>query len=716
VHNHQPVGNFGYVFEQAYRSAYLPFLELVERHPDIRIVFHTSGPLWDWIGEHEPQYIERLAALVARGQVEMLTGGYYEPILPAIPRADAVGQIRKLTAFLRTRLHATAQGAWLAERVWEPSLPAVLHEAGVRYVAVDDSHFRRAGLLDQRLGPYYFTEDQGAVVAVFPIDKELRYRIPYDSPEGALEYLTSAPPGSTQVLADDGEKFGVWPGTHKLVYEERWLERFFTLLGNARDRVQTATFTEVLADTPPAGLVYLPTASYAEMMEWALPVPAQERFVALHARLEAANDPYRDAELLGGGFWRMFLARYPEANRMHKRVQAIRARWDTLAAHPELFDEASTADAHAAALEEIWKAECNCPYWHGVFGGLYLPHIRGAIYSHAVRANALLDRIESPEGVPRARLEDVDLDGRIEAVLATGSATAIVDGYGTVVSYEIYEPSVNLADVLARRREVYHSKVHEAVPRTGEAKTIHGTYTAKEAGLERLLVYDDGPRGLFTDRLLAAADDVGAAVEATAATAPDRASPTPPVVAADQSDASVTLVEEIRAAACGLRVTKRVRLGREAAALSAHYAIERAPSDRPCELFASELSLALYRGASPYRVLHTEGDATDAGDLADRRRFGATTGVEIRDTVRQMIVRISWTAADHLVVYPIETVSLSEDGFERVLQGIAVAPVWDLSRVTLPHELLVRVTVTSASGTSAAPDAHTRVSAQPARA
>ncbi|MCK4512555.1 alpha-amylase, partial [bacterium] len=103
IHNHQPVGNLPGVFEDAYRTAYLPFLEAIEEFPEIKIVLHNTGPLLEWYEEHAPDYIERVRALVERGQVEVLGGGFYEPILCAIPERDARGQIRMMTDYVSDR-------------------------------------------------------------------------------------------------------------------------------------------------------------------------------------------------------------------------------------------------------------------------------------------------------------------------------------------------------------------------------------------------------------------------------------------------------------------------------------------------------------------------------------------------------------------------------------------------------------------------------------
>ena len=123
VHDHQPVGNFEEVMQSANKEAYRPFFETLEKHPSVKMTFHITGPLLEYLIEHDPDQIARLRHLAERGQVEFLTGGYYEPILPIIPEADQIGQIRKMTARIGEVFNARARGAWLAERVWEPQLP-----------------------------------------------------------------------------------------------------------------------------------------------------------------------------------------------------------------------------------------------------------------------------------------------------------------------------------------------------------------------------------------------------------------------------------------------------------------------------------------------------------------------------------------------------------------------------------------------------------------
>ena len=146
LHNHQPIGNFDGVFEQAYQDSYKPFLDLFEQYHDLRISLHTSGPLIEWLHERHSEYLDRLARLVTSGRIEIIGGPFYEPILTMIPSRDRVGQIRSYTSWLENRLGAYVQGMWMPERVWEQSLTSDIVSAGIKYTVLDDFHFKNAGL------------------------------------------------------------------------------------------------------------------------------------------------------------------------------------------------------------------------------------------------------------------------------------------------------------------------------------------------------------------------------------------------------------------------------------------------------------------------------------------------------------------------------------------------------------------------------------------
>ena len=130
LHNHQPVGNFGWVIAEVFEQAYLPMVDALERHPSIRVALHYSGPLLDWMRAERQEFVGRLRVLADRGQVEIMGGGYAEPILVSLPERDRVGQLRRMADEVEEAFGARPNGAWLAERVWEPDLPTSLVAGG----------------------------------------------------------------------------------------------------------------------------------------------------------------------------------------------------------------------------------------------------------------------------------------------------------------------------------------------------------------------------------------------------------------------------------------------------------------------------------------------------------------------------------------------------------------------------------------------------------
>src|SRR6266850_1590377 len=363
VHNHQPIGNFDHVMVEATERAYRPFLERLDQRPEVRLSVHCTGSLLEWLREHSPRTFDLLGTLAARGQVELLTGGFYEPILAVLPDLDKIGQIERLTTFLKSHFGVRPRGMWLAERVWEPHLPRVLSEAGIEYVLVDDRHFALAGLDVDTLGGYYLTDEQGLSLRVFPINQRLRYLIPFAGVDETFEYLEARRGRAAAItMVDDGEKFGVWPGTHAHVYEGGWLDRFF-------DRL-----------------------------------PDGERL----------------AGLLRGGFWRSFLVKYPEvADTYWKMLRLSRAIHGALVRRP--------ADARLARGQvALWRGQANDAYWHGVFGGCYLPHLRRAVKTALLEAErSLIESGAAPE-VAWTR-EDGNGDGRAEVYVRTGALTVTLD-------------------------------------------------------------------------------------------------------------------------------------------------------------------------------------------------------------------------------------------------------------------------------------------------
>ncbi|HEX4627455.1 MAG TPA: alpha-amylase/4-alpha-glucanotransferase domain-containing protein [Gemmatimonadales bacterium] len=622
VHFHQPVGNFDHVFEQHLREVYQPLIErLTERH-FLPLTLHISGPLLEWLEAHDTAYLDRIGRLAADWQAELLLAGFYEPVLASLPRADRLEQIGWMREAIRRRLGVEATGLWLTERVWEPDLAADLADAGVGYVLVDDRHFLVSGFERDRLHAPFWTESGGKRVALFSIDERLRYLVPFMPPETIATYLRELRSAGHRiaVLVDDGEKFGGWPGTKDWVYTHGWLKEFFDAMAPLmRDgEVRITTPGAALGAVPSAGLAYLPTASYREMETWALPPAAARRLMTLERDLGETRIAGADGALVRGGHWRNFLVKYPESNRMHKKMLALSALCRERGDPP-------------TARRAIGRAQCNDAYWHGVFGGLYLPHLRAAIWGNLAVAERELRQGE------RLVVEHVDLDGDgvLEVWIHSASFSALVSPQrgGVIEEYTVFEAGVNYADVLTRRREVYHEPPPpETAARSADsAPSIHDLEQLNR--LDKLPPIDPADRALFVDRVLPGnetlerySSGVFQPVASWAATPLD--------VSVDHSAHTVEVVlRPLEGVGPAGLLEKRIRF-EEAGGVSVSYRWDPARFP-PDAYFSPEISAS--------RALDLE--LTPPADL--------------------------WS-------FPVSTVSRSESGFEETVQGHSHTPRWPI--------------------------------------
>ena len=325
--------------------------------------------------------------------------------------------------------------------------------------------FRKRRVSGDDLFGYYLTEDEGRLLKVFPGSETLRYTIPFQEPHATYEFLRGLAerrPGATVVFADDGEKFGSWPETYDHVYKRGWLTRFCDMIVGNREWIEATTLGRTIDATLPRGKVYIPDGSYREMTEWVLP-PSHYQSYEQAARLVRSHDRSGDIRpfFRAGGFWRNFKARYPESDEMYTRMLGLSKRLESVAARPDV-----DPDYLEVARRELYRGQCNCPYWHGAFGGLYLPHFRGAIYNALISCHNALDEAEGkPE--PRVSLEvgDFNLDARQEVRLENDRLIALVRPApgGHIYDLGVRHAAVNVLSTLDRRPEPYHQTILDTI-------------------------------------------------------------------------------------------------------------------------------------------------------------------------------------------------------------------------------------------------------------
>jgi alpha-amylase len=664
-HNHQPVGNFGWVFKEVFEKAYAPMVSALEAHPSIRVGLHYTGPLLEWLESEQPEFLPRLGALVARDQVEILGGGLYEPILVSLPQRDRHAQLVRMRAEVARLFGTEPSGAWLAERVWEPSLPFDLAEAGYAYTVLDDNHLRGAAVRDDDMWGTYNTDDQGRRLTIFGTEKGLRYRTPFRPVNELIAYLRDAAAASAGaprvgIMGDDGEKFGAWPGTYELCWGNgRWIEDCFTAIEKNASWLATTTPSGWMADNPPLGRIYVPTASYVEMTEWALP-PADAR--AFHAAVaDAEKDDSAAAPFLRGAMWRNFLARYREINDVHKQMLRASAAVDAMPRGP----------VHDEAADHLLRGQSNDCYWHGLFGGIYIVHMRVATLAQLIAAE---DLALGADGVASG-VADYDLDGVDEVLLGTTGQTVLVDvaeGAG-IGAWDLRASRVALASVLRRRPEAYHEALREmeTAQERGERSagvtgvSIHDQLMSKESGLSAALVYDDHERRSGLVRVL----------DSNGLEAGDFVNGSWELDTVSRSQLVVTRREQ------GIALRKTVELDGDRRVGSLVIELEILSERGMTGNVELEMNVNLSGGGgNPDAYYRWQGNDArhDSAGRAD------ATGLRFGNERQGVDIALKTTPPAAAAWSPIETVSNSEAGFEKVYQGSCLLLRWPLQ--TVPGE------------------------------
>ncbi|MDD5613595.1 MAG: DUF1926 domain-containing protein [Candidatus Omnitrophica bacterium] len=623
VHAHQPVDNFDDVFSQSFKKSYWPFFRTLHEFPEIKISFHISGSLLDWAVKNQADFIEFISNLVRKGQLEILTAGYYEPILALISDRDKKGQILMHIDKMKKFFGFKPQGLWLTERVWEPELIKAVQETGLKFILVDDEHFKRAGMDPEKLDGYYMAQHNSSEIAVFGGSKFLRYSMPFKLPNETVGYLLSQKHQSIGAIsfADDLEKFGFWPHTYEWVYEKKWFFNFFQVLSENKNWLKTVHFQDIVQHRSPTARVDLPCGSYPEMMEWS------------------------------DNMFKSFLVKYPESNHLQKRMLVVSAG---ISEHKD----AAKKQLEAAQIA-IYKSQSNDVYWHGVYGGLYLTHLRYVAYKYLIESENQFDSYAKTI-LPHYELKDFDLDGNKELIFKDEIYNIYIAPHSGGMITEIdYKPScMNILNTLARRPEKYHKKVLDSLavnclPSCNSGPvSIHDIQSQNLEDLKSALVYDYYRKAAWIDHIYFQRDLDSQAI-----------------IRNSINDISQLWEKPYKARVSKNKITQTVKTPELSLTKSLlvkdnilGFRYELKSNFKEHVVFDSEFNLLLYSSAA----------------MKDKD-FKSVTEINLEDEWFRLKYKFSFSREIHFLAYPIETVSDSESGIQRTYQGLSLHFVWPVN-------------------------------------
>ena len=441
--NSQPVGGADRDIEAVYQHSYKPFIRALYNAPSVRATLHFSGNLLQWIEHRHSEFIDVLGEMTGRKQVEMLGGGFYDPVFSLIPRGDRLGQLERMTTYLRKRFGRRPRGAWVTQGIWDPALPALLKSSGIEYTFLDDVQFKLGGCDETatRYGPC-ITEDEGKTVEVFPVATDITSALFDETPEKVLERILDAGAEEEPTVVSllfEGERLGRKAGTS----EEHavWLGRFFELLATHRGEVETVHPGRYIKSNRPHGRGYFTTTPYNHIARWMAPYRTRSGKEKEPDKLHNGA-PWTN----GSGFFRHVLTQYPESNRLYSKMQYI---------HVLVNQIRGDKYRKRLAREELWRGQNHNAYWHTPAGGIYTSRLRKSVYASLIEA----EKVTREKGIfiPSIITLDFDMDGMNEFLFQGQEMNAYVHSIGGSVFELDYLPKPwNYQDTMTRHREAYH--------------------------------------------------------------------------------------------------------------------------------------------------------------------------------------------------------------------------------------------------------------------
>ena len=350
---------------------------------------------------------------------------------------------------------------------------------------------------------------------------------------------------------------------------------------------------------------------------------------------------------------------------MQQRMLRVSERLDKIEAVAEKkgTEQRELRQAVALARQALYAGQCNCAYWHGVFGGLYLSHLRRAVHRNLIEAESALDGAEAlVRRRARPAIEvsqtDVDGDGLPEWQLRGSQARLTVDPAedGAITAWDVPAVRLNLLDTLHRHHEPYHDHLRAKTWRPSGTPGDQATQWNEPAlGQEQALVFDRKRRLAFQDFVLNDLPDLSAAVNGTWRDRLTRE--TGSFLSEPASKAPAHRILLVRQQGQG-QLRKEIAMQAAGSRIRCAYAV----TDPETRCIALEFNFALRDS----RYLRVPGcvEGASAFDLFEENA-GITLSVKVDPPARLFHV-------------PIETVSESEGGLERAYQGLSLLWCWQL--------------------------------------
>jgi hypothetical protein len=652
-----------------------PLLEKIEEGTSVPLSLHISGPLLQYAVSQAPGLLSRLKQAVRDRRVEMVGGTFVDAVLSSIPPQDALGQMHFFSNFLESNLGRRPKGAWLSLAAWDPAVIGSLREADFHWTLVDGDSFQAVGIDPWDVHGHFTTERNGKAITVFPIDNGLSRSVTEldaSALAASLRQLSARPQAPALVsLALDGRRL-IESGHHTSL---------FACLRSNVHWLKSRLFSAALESVPSRGGVYLGQSAWSALAPWCRPV--------LAADFSEQDRPHQPV------IWHNSLARYPSANRIHKRMLRVSERVDTLRkALARQHKKGKNISAAKRLLEkacvQLWRAQSHDVYWHG--GPLHL-----GVYDPALRASTLRDLLATEKVVARLlggrepqawdeKTADFDGDGNKELLVRTQTLQALIDtsSGGGLLELDLMEPGIALQTSFDPIHERYHdaSSGTEVQLVTSEEADEPVTSIDEEASIEVVPALDRMSvghlqRGAFIDHFLGAETSLASFARGQYPELGSFAGEAYEVVGSGNhgAEGEVTLgrsgvVEQGEDRAL-VRIEKRYSFDLEHPRLTLTHRIANRSREAASAWFGLEWTFGIPSGRPDTVKLRVEGtEGRDEHCLSDGPvPFHGISWLEWEDPGSGLLVVLELDTAHDVWWMPVRTVSRGPEGWREDIQG-----------------------------------------------
>ncbi|MDR0301663.1 MAG: DUF1925 domain-containing protein, partial [Treponema sp.] len=393
-HAHVPSGASEKEFQYVYENKMRPFVSNLYRYSNIQAVLHYSGVLLYWVERNHPEFFMLIEDMVARKQAEILSGGFYEPMLPLIPLQDRIGQIEFMTTYLRKHFGKRPLGCWIPGMTWEQHLAAALAASDMHYTFLSQAQFVQAGLSGTDLYFPCISEDQGKLITVFPVSLSTQAVLAQKSSSQVFLELRKTMEEENALSPDSIiTVFPEEPFSDPEEAQDTAWHRFFEELSLSKDFVETVLPAKVIRTNRIFKKASFPNSS----------------------SLENNFSPRR------------FLIEHCETNGIYSKMMFTSVLINQLKG-----DKYRKQNAR----EELWKSQDSCLFTPG--GGFLRHELRKAAYSSLLRAEKLSR--EKGKFISSLIQHDFDLDGVKEYLFQDARINCYIQQKGASVFELDYLP------------------------------------------------------------------------------------------------------------------------------------------------------------------------------------------------------------------------------------------------------------------------------------